>query len=44
MKDDQQDNIRKLLINARNRARRPKQQAVQTISDVENDFEEVETP
>lgn len=37
MKDDQQSNIRKLLVNARQRARRPKQQATLTISDFEED-------
>ena len=37
MTDEQQNsNIRKMLINARNRSRRPKQQAVQTISDFED--------
>lgn len=42
LKDEQQSNIRKLLVNARQRARRPKQQAVQTISDYEsNDSEDV---
>lgn len=37
MKDDQQNNIRKLLVSARQRARRPKQQATVTISDYEED-------
>lgn len=35
MKDSQQDNIRKLLVNARQRSRRPKQQAVMRLSDLE---------
>lgn len=35
MKDTQQDNIRKLLMNARQRSRRPKQQAVMRLSDIE---------
>ena len=43
MKGDQQDNIRKLLINSRQRQRRPKQQAVQRISDIEDDDLELES-
>lgn len=35
MKDAQQDNIRKLLVSARQRSRRPKQQAVMRLSDLE---------
>lgn len=42
MKDDQQSNIRKLLVNARQRARRPKQQATMTINDYEDG--DVESP
>lgn len=43
MKDSQQDNIRKLLMSARQRSRRPKQQAVLRISDLE-DGDEVDEP
>ena len=39
MKDEQQSNIRKLLINSRQRSRRPKQQAVKRISDLDDDDE-----
>lgn len=39
MKDTQQDNIRKLLVNARQRSRRPKQQAVLKLSDLEDGAE-----
>lgn len=37
MKDEQQSNIRKLLVSARQRSRRPKQQAKMTIADYEED-------
>lgn len=43
MKDDQQSNIRKLLVTARQRSRRPKQQAKMTISDFEDDDTEIES-
>lgn len=44
IKDDAKDsNIRKLLINARHRNRRPKQQAIKTISDMEDDDMELES-
>lgn len=43
MKDEQQSNIRKMLIGARNRNRRPKQQAIKTISDLEDDDLELES-
>lgn len=43
MKDEQQSNIRKLLISSRQRSRRPKQQAVKTISDMEEDDLELES-
>lgn len=43
MRDNQQDNIRKLLINSRQRQRRPKQQAIKKISDIEDDDFELES-
>lgn len=43
MVGDQQDNIRKMLINARARQRRPKQQAIKRISDMEDDDFELES-